>query len=148
MAGQTWNWILSRFYLSLGDGHRYFGNRYSNHEEHRAAVRNYTRALNRDPVYVRAYFSRGLLYWRELGEHKRAIEDLTRVLELDPDWAEAYFNRAMAHQLSRNIEQAVADFERYLEEGSDEFWLDSAERQLADLQPDAPKTDTDEGAPG
>jgi tetratricopeptide (TPR) repeat protein len=146
MARQTWNWFLSRFYLSLGDGHRYFGNRYGNREEHWAAVRNYTRAVDRDPAYVRAYFSRGLLYWRELGDHERAIEDLTQVLELDANWAEAYFNRAMAHRLALDIDQAVADFERYLDKGSDEFWLDSAKRQLADLRPDAPEVDPGQDA--
>ncbi|MCL7452323.1 MAG: tetratricopeptide repeat protein [Anaerolineae bacterium] len=134
MASQTWNWILSRFYLSLADSHRYFGNRYANREEHWAAVRNYTRAVSRDPAYTRAYFSRGLLYWRELGEPERAVQDLTRVLELDPGWAEAYFNRAMAHRLILDFDQAAADLERYLEEGSDDFWLDSARRQLEDLR--------------
>ena len=133
MAGRTWNWLLSRFYLSLADGHRYFGNRYGDADEHHAAVRNYTRAIQRDPAYVQAYFSRGLLYWRELGNHQRAIEDLTQVLELDPAWSEAYFNRAMAHRLALNVERMVADLERYLDEGEDEFWLDSARRQLADL---------------
>lgn len=144
MARRTWNWLLSRFYLSLGDGHRYFGNRYGNREEHWAAVQNYTRAVGRDPTYVRAYFSRGLLYWRELGKPGQAIEDLTRVLELDPDRAEAYFNRAMAHRLALNIDQVVADLERYLDEGEDEFWLDSARRQLADLRPEA-AADPNEG---
>jgi tetratricopeptide (TPR) repeat protein len=136
MAGRTWNWLLSRFYLSLADGHRYFGNRYGNPDEHRAAVRDYTRAILRDPGYVQAYFSRGLLYWRELGDHQRAIEDLTQVLELDPGWSEAYFNRAMAHRLALNVDQMIADLERYLDEGEDEFWLDSARRQLADLHPE------------
>lgn len=145
MAGGTWNWLLSRFYLSLGDGHRYFGNRYGNAEEHQAAVRNYTRAIKRDPTYVQAYYSRGLLYWRELGDHQRAIEDLTRVLELDPGWSEAYFNRAMAHRLALDVEQMIADLERYLDEGEDEFWLDSARRQLADHRPEA-AMDTDDGA--
>ncbi|MFN2290548.1 MAG: tetratricopeptide repeat protein [Anaerolineae bacterium] len=145
MAGGTWSWLLSRFYLSLADGHRYFGNRYGNPDEHRAAVRNYTRAIQRDPAYTQAYFSRGLLYWRELGDHRQAIKDLTQVLELDPGWSEAYFNRAMAHRLALNFDQVIADLERYLDEGDDEFWLDSARRQLADLRPEA-AVDSDGGA--
>ncbi len=109
------------------------GNAYSNTQEHRAAVRVYTRAIALDPAYTYAYFSRGVLRWRELGEYEGAIEDLSRVLELDPSWAEAYFNRALAYKMDLRYEEAVADLERYLEEGSDPFWLESARRQMHEL---------------
>jgi tetratricopeptide (TPR) repeat protein len=146
MGRGTWDWFLSRLYVSLADGHRYFGNRFGNREEHRAAVRKYGRAVEYDPVYIQAYFSRGLLCWRELGDHQQAIRDLTRVLELDPGWAEAYFNRAMAHRLALEFDKAATDLERYLAEGTDEFWLDSARRQLADLRGDTAEPDSDEDA--
>jgi len=109
------------------------GNAYSNVQEHRAAVRNYTRAISLDPVYTYAYFSRGVLRWRELGEYEGAIEDLSRVLELDPAWAEAYFNRALAYKMSMCYEEAIGDLERYVAKGSDPFWLESARRQLQEL---------------
>jgi hypothetical protein len=47
----------------------------------------------------------------------------------------------MAHRLALEFEQVVADLERYLAEGSDEFWLDSARRQLADLRGEAAEPD-------
>ena len=109
------------------------GNVYSNRQEHRAAVGNYTRAIVLDPAYTYVYFSRGVLRWRELGEYEEAIEDLSRVLELDPGWAEAIFNRALAYKMNMQYEDAIADFERYLEEGSDQFWLESSQRQLDEL---------------
>ena len=130
---QAWNWILSRLYRRLADAHRHFGNVYGNREEHWAAIESYTRATIHDPAYVQAYYSRGVLYWREVGNHYRAIQDLTRVLELDPLWAEAYFNRGLAHRMRREPEKAAADFERYLAEGADSYWLESARRQLAEL---------------
>ena len=109
------------------------GNAYGNRQEHRAAVGNYTRAIVLDPAYTYAYFSRGVLRWRELGEYEAAIEDLSRVIELDPAWAEAFFNRAIAYKMNGQYENAVADFQHYLEVGSDQFWLESSQRQLAEL---------------
>ena len=124
---------MSRFLRRLADAHRHMGNAYGNRQEHRAAVGNYTRAIALDPAYTYAYYSRGVLRWRELGEYEVAIKDLSQVLELDPAWAEAIFNRALAYKMNMQYEDAIADFERYLEEGTDEFWLDSTRRQLAEL---------------
>lgn len=127
------NWAVSRFLRRLADAHRHVGNANHNLQEHRAAVGNYTRAIALDPTYTYAYFSRGVLRWREFGEYDAAIEDLTTVLELDPAWAEALFNRALAHKMNLQFEAAIADFQRYLEEGTDEFWLDATRRQLEEL---------------
>ena len=130
----AWNWVRSRWYRRVADAHRHFGNLYGSQQEHWAAIENYTRATELDPSYAQAYFSRGVLYWREIGNHYRAVEDMGRVLELAPGWADAYFNRAVAHGLRNEPDRAIADFERYLEEGQDEFWLDSARRQIAELR--------------
>jgi tetratricopeptide (TPR) repeat protein len=132
-ARRAWNWTRSRFYRRWADAHRHFGNLYGNQQEHWAAIENYTRAIVVDPTYVQAYFSRGVLYWREIGNYYRAIQDLTRVLELDSTWAEAYFNRGLAHKMRHEPEKAIADFEQYLAEGTDEYWLESAQRQIAEL---------------
>lgn len=134
---RTWKWILSRLYVRLADAHRHMGNLYANAAEHRAAVNNYTRAVVLDPTYSQALFSRGLIYWRELRNYDRAVQDLSRVLELDPGWAEAYFNRAIAYRMRGEPDSAIADLERYLAEGSDPFWLESAARQLDELRADA-----------
>lgn len=131
---RAWNWILSRFFRRLADAHRHFGNQYSTRQEYQAAVSNYSRAIHRDPTYAEAYYSRGVLYWREFREHQLAINDLTRVLDLEPSRAEAYLNRALAHRGQRDHASAMADLERYLAEGTDEFWLEAAHRQLAELR--------------
>jgi tetratricopeptide (TPR) repeat protein len=133
---RSWKWVLSRLLVRLADAHRHMGNQYANAQEHRAAVGNYTRAIVLDPTYSQALFSRGLIYWRELRNYDRAIEDLSRVLELDPGWAEAYFNRAIAYRMRGEPESAISDLERYLAEGSDPFWLESAARQLDELRGD------------
>jgi tetratricopeptide (TPR) repeat protein len=133
-AKQRWNWLWSRFYRRLADAHRHFGNIYGDQTEHWAAVENYTRATVLDPAYAQAYYSRGVLYWREIGNYYRAIQDLTRVLELVPSWAEAHFNRAMAYRLRNEPDKAIADFEHYLAQGQDTFWLESAQRQILELR--------------
>lgn len=130
---RSWNWVLSRFLCWLADAHRHFGNEYGNRLEYQAAVNNYTRAIARDPQYAQPYYNRGILYYRELGEHKGAVQDLSRAIELRPQWARAYFNRGLAHKMLGGAEQAVADLEMYVEMGQDEFWLDAARRQLAEL---------------
>jgi tetratricopeptide (TPR) repeat protein len=136
---------VSRLYRRLADAHRHFGNLYGSQREHWAAIEHYTRAATLDPAYAQAYYSRGVLYWREVGNCRRAVQDLTRVLELVPTWAEAWFNRGLAHELCGEPDKAIADFERYLAEGADEFWLESARRQLAALR-DEPEGHRTEGA--
>ena len=122
--------VLARFYHLRGATHRHWGNMGADRAEHELAVGDFTRAIELDSGYAEAYFSRGVLYWRELRNAYRAIRDMTRVLELAPTWAEALFNRAMAYQIRGDHEQAIADLEQYLAEGHNPYWRDSAERQL------------------
>ncbi|MGD9317295.1 MAG: tetratricopeptide repeat protein [Anaerolineae bacterium] len=129
-----WNWLWSRFLRRLADAHRHFGNQYGNRQEYRAAVGNYSRAIHLDPGYTEALYSRGVLFWRELGQYESAIQDLTRVLQLDPSWAMAYLNRGLAFKMQQDYQSATADFERFLEKGQDEFWLEAASRQLVELR--------------
>lgn len=129
-----WNWLWSRFLRRLADAHRHFGNQYGNRQEYRAAVGNYSRAIRLDSGYTDALYSRGVLYWRELGQYDCAIQDLTRVLELDPSWAMAYLNRGLAFKMKQDYRKATADFEQFLLEGQDDFWLEAARRQLAELR--------------
>ena len=132
----AWNWLLSRFLRRLADAHRHFGNQYSKRQEYQAAIGNYTRAIRLDSGYTDAFFNRGVLYWREMGQYEEAIQDLTRVLDLDPSRAKAYMNRGLAYKLQQEYPRAIADFQRYLEEGEDDFWLEAARRQLAELHED------------
>lgn len=127
-------WVLSRFFVRLADAHRHYGNQYGNRDEHRSAIGNYTRAIGLDPGYAQAYYSRGVLYWREVRDYSRSIADLTRAIELDPSRTDAYFTRAMAHLACNDVEHAMADLEQYLQEGQDTYWLESARHQLAELR--------------
>jgi tetratricopeptide (TPR) repeat protein len=117
-----------------GDTHRYFGNKYGDLQAYWSAVEDYTRAIVLDPSYAEPYYSRGVLYWREIGNYHRAIQDLTRVIALDPARFEAYFNRGLAYKLHKQPDEAIADLEHYLTIGRDRYWLEAAGRQLAELR--------------
>jgi tetratricopeptide (TPR) repeat protein len=132
--GRAWNWAGSRFFRRLGDAHRHFGNLHGNRDDHWSAIGNYTRAVILDPNYAEVYYSRGVLYWREIGEYSRAIQDLTRALELEPTRTRAYFDRGLAYKLHNEPALASADFEHYLAQGDEDFWLEAARRQLAELR--------------
>ncbi len=121
---------LSRFLLLRGNFHRHFGNLSGERREYQWAVDRFSRAIEIDPKYVAAYYSRGVLYWRELENWHRAINDLTRVIELAPHWTEAWLNRAIAQQRRGNFEAAISDLEYYLTVATDPGWRDNAERQL------------------
>ncbi len=122
--------LLARFYHLRGSAHRHFGNSNTDLGNYQLAVDDFSRAVECDPNYAAAYFSRGVLYWREFRNTHRAIRDMTRVLELDPRCHEAWFNRAIAYQMRGENEQAIADLEQYLAVGRDPYWRDSAQRQL------------------
>jgi len=110
------------------------GNSYADLQEYWAAIEDYTRAIVLRPDDMVAIYSRGILYWREIGNPYRAIQDLTRVIEAGPQQAEVFFNRAMAHKIYGQPERAIADLEEYLKRGQDVYWVAAAQRQLAELR--------------
>lgn len=122
--------LRASLYFWRGNLHRHFGNLSSDRREYQAAVDDFSQAINLYPAYVSAYYSRGILYWRELQNFYRAVRDMTRVIELAPYWHEAWFNRAIAHQLRGEIPEAIADFEQYLTLAGNTKWRSSAENQL------------------
>ena len=53
--------VLARFYHLRGATHRHFGNTSTDLAEHQRAVNDFSRAIELDPDYAEAYFSRGVL---------------------------------------------------------------------------------------
>ena len=122
--------LAARFYLLRGNLHRQLGNASGERREYQWAVDDFSRALERDPDLIAAYYNRGVLYWRELENWHRAVRDLTRVIELAPQWHEARFNRAMAFQHRGQLAEAAEDLRHYLEVATDAGWRANAQRQL------------------
>jgi tetratricopeptide (TPR) repeat protein len=134
MLRSIWQWIAARLVFVSGTTHRFLGNRTHDMCEYQNAVDAFTRATELDPHFVEAYYSRGILYWRELRNPYRAIRDLTRVMDMLPERAESWFNRAQAHVMRGDYHLAIADLEHYLAIGQDSGWRANAETQLALLR--------------
>ena len=58
------------------------------------SLQEYDKAIEIDPKYVRAYYSRGNV-WHEKGEYERAIADYRAAIQLDSLLAEANFGLAV-----------------------------------------------------
>jgi len=78
------------------------------------AVADFTRAIELDPFFARAYVSRGRLNLG-LGLLDEAIADNTKAIELDPRNARAFNARGVVKGAKRLRGEAVADFTRALE---------------------------------
>ncbi len=57
-----------------------------------------------------------------------------RAIDLDPAYACAYYGRGVANKKLGNTQEAIADFERFLELSDDAYWQEQAEQQLATLR--------------
>jgi tetratricopeptide (TPR) repeat protein len=74
-------------------------------------IRDYTRAIERNPKDSEAYRQRG---WAEY-EHEewdRAIADFSRAIELDPNSHTAYWNRGWAHAKKKEYGAAIKDMQK------------------------------------
>ena len=125
--------ILSYIHYSLGLAHRYWGNAHGLRSEYEIAIEQFNRALSYKPDYAKIYLDRGILYWREIDHPRRAIHDLSKALTLDSNLLEARFNRGIAHQQLREYDEAIADFQAYLQEGDHPYWREYAENMIKEL---------------
>lgn len=134
MKWSIWfRWLMARLYHIWGGMYRYWGNRYGDRDAHFAAAENFSKAMESDPKFARAYLDRGILYWRELNHPRKAILDLTKAEELDPSLTEARFNRGVAHQQLREYDKAIADFRAYLSMGDHPYWREYAQKMIGEL---------------
>ena len=86
----------------------YFGRGRVNHFDkgaYMAAVDDYSRAIEINPKYTRAYYYRGLSYTAN-GGYDRAISDFTRAIELDPGLTMAYDIRAWCYAQKAQWDQS------------------------------------------
>jgi tetratricopeptide (TPR) repeat protein len=95
-------------------------------ESYRAAIEDYTRALELNANYAEAHNNRGIAYWA-LGQwqssrgedptesYRAAIEDYTRALELNPNYARAHYNRGYVRYLMKQYSGALEDWRRAVE---------------------------------
>jgi RNA polymerase sigma factor (sigma-70 family) len=92
--------------------------------QYEAELEPLNRAIELNPRYTEALFSRGCLYDGRLPEKKRdyakAIADYTRLLSIEPRNVSARHNRALCYEQTRDYDKAIADY-TYVIEGDNDF---------------------------
>ncbi len=79
----------------------------------RAALKNYDKAIHRNPDDAEAYYHRGNVRY-DLKDYKGAIEDCSQALVLNPSLINAYFNIAISKYHLRKYNEALKDFNQSL----------------------------------
>ena len=81
----------------------------------KAAIADFTKALEMDPTHPMAYGSRGYAY-AIIGRYKQAIQDFTKEIELSPN-AVLFFHRAEARRLMRggDLQETVDDYTKAIQ---------------------------------
>ena len=75
---------------------------------HKQAIEAYSRAIELDPKYARAFIFRGIAY-AFLGNYRQAIKDYDRAIELDPTHEKAFFSRGDAYMALGNNRRGIED---------------------------------------
>jgi tetratricopeptide (TPR) repeat protein len=70
----------------------------------------FSRAIELDSTFDKAYFARAIVNWR-LNDANAAIADYTSVIHLKPDEADAFYNRGLIYAARGDPERALADFD-------------------------------------
>ena len=83
-----------------------------------AAIAQFTRAFQRNPVFAEAYYNRGLVDLA-IGQLGRAISDFTKAMEIKPEFIECYASRGPIYVAMSQYEQAISDFSKVIEHDPD-----------------------------
>jgi tetratricopeptide (TPR) repeat protein len=84
-------------------------------KDYRGAIVDFTKAIELNPEYIEAYYSRAICE-SKLGKSEKALADFNIVTELNPGHKNAVFNRAYyVKQQSGDYKSAVEDYNLYLE---------------------------------
>ena len=80
-------------------------------EDHQGAIELLNEAIQIDPNYAVAYFSRGDAYCK-LGENQPAIQDFDKAIQLNQDHAETYYIRGLVYGELGESTKGEADFDK------------------------------------
>jgi tetratricopeptide (TPR) repeat protein len=86
--------------------------------QYEAAIAQFTRAFQRNPVFAEAYYNRGLLDLA-IGQLGQAISDFTEAVEIKPEFIEGYQSRGPIYVTMSQYEQAISDFTKVIEHDPD-----------------------------
>ena len=84
------------------------------------AIALYTKAIEIDPKFARAYFDRGNVY-AEVGDNAKALADCKKVTELDATLIYGHFNLACFYSLQGMLPESLAAMETAMQAGYRKF---------------------------
>ena len=128
-----WRQGLAYWWYAWGMSLCYNANRFSDRGLYEAGVRAFERAGRLWPAMAKAHYRSGLIRGRELGQYRDALADLATAAALEPEWPEPHLQRGLFQRFRGDNAGALADLERYLALGGDEYWRAEALRQVEQI---------------
>jgi len=86
--------------------------------QYEAAIAQFTRAFQRNPVFAEAHYNRGLVDLA-IGQLGQAITDFSKTVEIKPGFIEGYVCRAPIYVAMGQYEEAISDFTKIIENDPD-----------------------------
>ena len=77
--------------------------------QHDQSIPFYNRAIEINPGFANAYFSRGVAYAEGRGEYDKAISDYDKAIEINPKFGRAILNRGIANYFRGEYGKAWED---------------------------------------
>lgn len=77
------------------------------------ASHDFTRAININPVFTRAYLYRAITHTRT-GDYDDALKDFGQAIDIRPDNENTYFSRGVALFLNQQFAEAIKDFDYFI----------------------------------
>ena len=75
------------------------------------AIADWTKAIEMNPMYAKAYFNRGLAK-ENLKDYQASIADYTKAIEIDSEYYPAYTNRGIVLEIVGNLKDACRDWKK------------------------------------
>ena len=105
--------------LSTASEYYWRGSKHERKRHFDKALDDYTKAIELDPRFIDAYWSRSSIYAHQKNDHRSAISDLSKILEINPHLCTALHNRGLYHQGVREYDRAIDDFTSVLDPRTD-----------------------------
>lgn len=77
--------------------------------QHNQAIPYYNKAIEINPTFANAYFSRGVAYVQGRGQNDQAISDYNKAIDINPRFAKAILSRGVAYYSKGEYDKAWED---------------------------------------
>ncbi len=94
--------------------HLFKGAFYDDKGQYGLAISEYTRAIEINPKYAKAYNNRGINFFYK-GQYGQAISEYTKAIEINPKYAKAYNNRGIAYANKGQYDLAISEYTKAIE---------------------------------